>query len=146
MIETNGDLWDYYDKGYWVIVPTNGMVNFQGNAVMGKGVAKQAVQKVPTLSQQLGQRLNSVGNQVFCFHDEKIITFPTKNEWWLPSTLELVIRSTLELEQISNVYKNLFDKIVLPRVGCGLGQLSWTNVAPVLHRHLDDRFTVVNLC
>ena len=36
-----------------------------------------------------------------------------------------------------------WETVVLPRLGCGLGQLRWDDVKPILERYLDDRFIVL---
>ena len=42
-----GDIWDLHQGSAWVVVPTNGVINAKGNAVMGKGVAGQAAKLFP---------------------------------------------------------------------------------------------------
>ena len=39
MKEVKGDIWNFYNKGYWIVIPTNGTVKRNGEAVMGRGVA-----------------------------------------------------------------------------------------------------------
>lgn len=49
MKEVYGDIWEYHKQGYWIVITTNGFVKKNGCAVMGRGVAKQAVTKYPSL-------------------------------------------------------------------------------------------------
>lgn len=30
MVEVHGDVWDYYDQGYWLVVTANGSLNWRG--------------------------------------------------------------------------------------------------------------------
>ena len=54
----SGDLWDLaHEFGGWVVVPTNTTIRQDGNAVMGAGVAKDAVKRYPKLSKQLAQHI-----------------------------------------------------------------------------------------
>ena len=38
MIEISGDLWEPHDRGNWVAITTNPIINAKGNLVMGRGV------------------------------------------------------------------------------------------------------------
>jgi hypothetical protein len=37
----------------------------------------------------------------------------------------------------------LLENVLVPRPGCGNGQLDWEDVKPILLDHFDDRFIVV---
>lgn len=38
MREINGsNIWDFYNKGFWIAITTNGTVKKNGEAVMGRG-------------------------------------------------------------------------------------------------------------
>jgi hypothetical protein len=47
--EIVGNIWDYYDKGHWIVITTNGIVNKNGEAIMGRGVALEAAKKFKDL-------------------------------------------------------------------------------------------------
>ena len=47
-----------------VCITTNGLVKRNGEAVMGAGLAKIALQKFPTLDYSLGDAINTLGNHV----------------------------------------------------------------------------------
>ena len=36
------DIWEWYKKGYNIVVPTNGSLRSDGKATMGRGIALQA--------------------------------------------------------------------------------------------------------
>jgi len=144
-----------------ICVPTNGIVKANGELTMGKGLALQFAENFPmilsngwekgSLAQELGKRVKSLGNIPHLIqHDEwtdcdyyqwNIISFPTKNRWQDPSSIKLIECSTISLVKLVN--DNKFTNVVLPRVGCGLGQLNWSQVKIVLETYLDDRFSVI---
>lgn len=82
------------------------------------------------------------------FHDEakKLQAEPTRSIKWLPgwkakSDINLIKHSCEELVELTNTMK--WKKVCLPKVGCGAGELSWSEVATLLKQHLDNRFVIV---
>ncbi len=142
MLELVGDLWDYHDKGYYVIITTNGFVKKNGECVMGRGVAQQAKQRFPELPKKLGETINKWGNRPYCFSKYKIITFPTKHVWWENSDIELIVKSARELV-INIVSRRYTDKIYMVRPGCSNGGLEWTVVKPRIKDIFNDQYIVV---
>lgn len=150
MREIIGNLFDYAGPGNVLIIPTNGNVSAYGRAVMGKGVALQAKQRWPKLPVDLGKVLKRDGNRIAHFGYqsesgfERLITFPTKDNWPADSTLALIEKNTVALANYCvGVGRNL--TFYLPHLGCGEGGLQWESVKPILGRWLDDRFVVVSL-
>lgn len=156
MKEIVGNIWDYYDKGHWICVTTNGNIKKNGEAVMGKGLALEATKKVPefsghSLQYWLGTRISVYsndpfkGNRLNSFSEVKVFCFPTKWNWWDKSDLCLIAVSAFELwEYVENAYIHIEAPIYLPRVGCGNGGLKWEEVKVILEKYLDDRFVVVH--
>ena len=123
MIEEKLDIWDAYDAGAIVCITTNGFVKGNGEAVMGRGVARQAVWRWPYLPRMLGQLLSTYGNHVRILVD-RLLAFPVKGEsgintgenvvthmsrkfrpgswvpgWALKADLEIIARSLQELDR-----------------------------------------------
>lgn len=144
MIIKKGNIWNYWEKGYWIIIPTNGFVKKNGRAVMGRGLALQAKNRFSYLnfSTIFGKRLKMYGNKVWTIPEIRLITFPVKHNWWEIADLELIEKSAEELKFQS---KCIFGEIYLPKVGCGNGKLNWKEVEPILDAELDDRFVIVDL-
>jgi len=148
MIERPGDLWDVYDrdvkfhKDHFIVIPTNGIVKKNGQAVMGAGLAKDIALKMETFPLMLGNRLKFYGNIPHSFSEVNIITFPTKHHWYQEANIDLIEVSALEL---ANCVRTAgYKRIYMPRVGCGNGRLSWDVVRPVLIEYLDNRFIIVH--
>ena len=137
MIETTGNLWDFWEAGEWVGITTNGIVKSNGLAVMGRGIAKQAVDRVPEIQKQLAWKLNTSGNHVYAFLKHHMFSFPTKQDWRYPSNLELIGQSCRELRTFSA------GRVYLPRPGCSNGGLHWSEVKPVLEKYLPEEWFVV---
>ena len=57
------------------------------------------------------------------------------------SQLELIRRSAIEL--VNMVNKTNWNAVLLPRPGCGNGELTWPQVKAVIEPILDDRFIVM---
>ena len=140
MLEITGDLFDYPV----IVIPTNGIVKTDGRLVMGAGVALEAVKRFKDIDLFLGNKVTYEGNQCYLYTTTNtyVISFPTKNHYKDSRNLELIETSTKQLIILTN--KLNFEKVYLPRVGCGLGNLDWiTEVKPLLQRYLDDRFIIV---
>lgn len=146
MIEAVGDLFEYPADA--VVIPVNWTVKRNGEAVMGAGVAKQAALKWPQIPKALGAAIQCVPKlpTVLYMPPQKVgypfvVLFPTKLHWRDPSTLAMVEQSADALRTMTE--QKAWRSVALPRVGCGLGGLSWDDVQPVLAKYLDDRFVVL---
>lgn len=137
MLEQEINLWNF--DGYKCIT-TNGVIKANGCLVMGAGLALYAKRKFPSIDLVLGDYVKAKGNRCAIIPEWKIISFPTKNEWKEKSDIELIKKSCKEVMFIADKYK--IDKIGISKVGCGNGQLIWTEVKSVIEKLLDDRVTV----
>jgi hypothetical protein len=169
MQELKGDLFDIECDA--LCVTTNGFVKNNGEAVMGKGCAKQLAEYYPETPERLGYMLNKKGNKVhelFKRDGVQILSFPVKTDmeyivtnkayivkhmqnkfalgsnvpgWACVADISIIEKSAKRLVKLAD--KNGWKKILLPRPGCGAGELSWNKVQPVLNSILDDRFYAV---
>lgn len=136
------DLWDCDGV---LCLTTNGFVKNNGRAVMGAGVARQAVLRVPGIDKELGRLIRRKGN--ICQRiagpgcnvefDRSIVSFPVKVNWWEQASLDLIRRSAERLSEYLDHF--IPGDCYLPKPGCGNGGLTWPEVAdtlePVLGRH-----------
>lgn len=144
MLEIRGNIWDYHQKGEWVVITTNGSIKQNGQAVMGAGVAKQAARRFPSLPNRLGFAIRFFGNNVVMFTDLKIATLPVKVNWMNSANINLIVDSIQEL--VRRVTDLEIEKIYMVRPGCGNGQLDWeTQVKPEIKPFLDNRFIIVEV-
>ena len=129
------DIWEWYKKGYIVVVPTISGLRSDGKATMGRGIALQATKGFGKIDNALGNLIRKHGNQVFYFEKQRLIMFPTKNHWKEDATLELIEKSCQQLKKLID-FKKL--KIVMPRVGCGFGKLKWKEVLPIINKYFSE--------
>lgn len=143
MIEVRGNLWTFPAQAR--IITTNGFIKKNGECVMGRGCAQEAKTKWPDLPLMLGQAIQGNGNEAFWFpipsEHEPLITFPVKHKWFEKADLDLIRKSATKIAGMTALKR--LKVIVLPRPGCGNGQLLWEDVKPVLEPILDDRFHVI---
>lgn len=144
MKEIKGDIFSQHDADA-MCVTTNTEVDRFGLAVMGKGIALSFAQRYPSLRGFFGEDIRYRNGKVFAARvpneGRAIINLPTKWKWRNPSDIELIERSVRDLERLATF--NGWEKVVLPRPGCGLGGLHWVEVKPILETILDDRFFVI---
>ncbi len=141
MQEVKGNIWTHHDAGEWIAITTNGYVRSDGACVMGRGVALQAKQRWPGVPYELGSSIRKQGNIPFAFLEYKIVTVPVKHTWSEPADLDLIKRSMWHLSIFAE--QGAFQRLYMPRPGCGNGRLLWEDVKPIIEPILDDRFIVV---
>lgn len=141
MRESKGDLWECCAWG--LCITTNGFVKPNGRAVMGRGCALEAKQRIHEIDHVLGRSIRALGNHVHPlieFKGQMIYSFPVKHNWWEEADIELIKRSCHELNKF--VYDGRV--IALPRPGCGNGRLKWENVKPIIQSILTDNVVVIS--
>ena len=139
MLESTGDIWAYLGQGI-VAITTNGQVTKKGDAVFGRGVARQAQERFPEIRKRLGGCLRSFGNHVALL-GHGLVSFPVEESPWSSPDLQLIRRSAQELRSLAD--REGWELVVVPRPGCGGGGLSWKEVRPLLADLFDDRFLVI---
>lgn len=139
--ELSGNLWEYHTQGYVVAITTNGKVARNGLNVMARGTARQAAERFPELPRVLGAKIGSCGNHVFDL-GERLVSFPVEHTPWEVPDLRLIKQSSRELREL--VDQRGWDRIIVPRPGCGGGGLSWGEVRPLLEPYFDERFRIIN--
>ena len=143
MKEIRGDLWSL--TGFDIkCITTNGTIKKNGDAVMGRGCAKEAAQQYPHLPSLLGVLIEQNGNRVqeldIIDSLTLLVAFPVKHNWWEKADIKLIEQSCKQLIELDEKYKCL-----LPRPGCGNGQLDWkTEVKPICEKYLGDNITIVS--
>lgn len=65
-----------------------------------------------------------------------VINFPTKLHWRDPSRIEWIDEGLQSLSRIIKIRK--IESIALPRLGCGLGGLNWSDVRPLIEKYLGN--------
>lgn len=163
MLEAFGDIWDNIDDYDGIVITTNGVIKANGEAVLGRGIALEAVKRYPWLPQQLGSYLRQYGNTVGRFdlvpnfirnttYDQSLYTFPVKPVigpngepgWKAKAQYGIIVQSIVDLIKSIDTYDYKKGyKVIMPRPGCGNGGLKWEDVKPIISPLLDDRFTVM---
>ena len=161
MQESTKDLWAYYDAGYHVCITTNGFVKRNGEAVMGRGTAAQAKRRFPVLAGTLGTYIGNCGwlgiyelqPRLWCFpvkpakgiSDGTNVVSSQQYRFPLGSTVPgWALKARLVIIKVGLAILNSlrvaapFDYLVLPRPGCGAGELDWEiQVKPLCARYGD---------
>ena len=155
-----------------ICITTNGFVKKTGQAVMGKGIAKQIKDKISKIDIQLGNIIRIAGNEVNVIRDydkTKIVAFPVKPDKIYVDNPDKVNFAVNHMRHKFKMYdtipgwacvadieiiyestkrlvqladKNKWNEIYLPKPGCGAGELEWEDVSPIMEELLDDRFYI----
>ena len=139
----NQDIWELFDDNSFIVVPTNISVKANGNAVMGRGIAAQAVQKYPNLPKLYGKAIieGKTINGFYVFPKYRIVTVAVKKHWKQDADIVL-IESQLELLKRSTEKMN-YETLLMPLIGCGFGRLTYEQILPLLLKYSFDGMVVV---
>lgn len=130
ILERRGDMMRQpRSKVFPLLVTTNSSVKKNGDAVMGRGIARQVRDLHPSFAADLGELLTLYGNRPFRVRED-IWSFPVKKDWRKPADMWLIRRSFEEL--VPMVFKFGVQGFHLPRPGCGNGGLDWKEVRPLV--------------
>lgn len=125
-------------------VTTNGMIKNNGEAVMGRGIAKSVNDRYH-VARKLADHLRANGNtacDLGVYDGFHLLTYPTKYDWRDNSDVELIKKSAKELMVIADRLE--LTRVYVPKPGCANGHLNWElQVKPAIETILDDRFVVI---
>lgn len=133
MILERGNMLDMWGKTDLFLFTSNPIVNKQGLAVMGRGIAKQIADKYPQVQKEFGQYLAFPGPDFNCdrlcvVDDQLVGFFMVKDHWRSPARLDIISDSVDELIHMAEVY----ERIDLNFPGIGNGKLARDYVLPVI--------------
>jgi len=107
--------------------------------VMGKGVALEFKNRYPQMFNDYKARCDQ-GNvkpgQPYLWEDDsaQVLNFPTKRNWRDNSLLKDIEDG---LKHFAGSYEQMgIQSIAMPALGCGLGGLKWSEVQPLIVKHL----------
>lgn len=127
---------DIFESPAQVIVNT---VNTVG--VMGKGLALSFKQRYPQMFEKYRaaceKHLLAIGKLMLFYEiDHWLLLFPTKEHWRNPSKLEYIEKGLMKFVQ--TYAEKSITSIAFPCLGCGNGELNWTDVKPLMERYLKE--------
>lgn len=141
-----GNIISKIGRGEVVCVTTNGFVKRNGEVVMGRGIALQIQRRYPSVPKHLGSLIRKHGNRPMIIgtirQKTKLVSFPVKHNWWEDADLQLIEDSCIKLVAMADKFG--WEEVILPRPGCGNGNLEWEQVYPILSKYFDDRFVIMS--
>lgn len=150
-----------------LVITTNGFVKNNGACVMGRGIAKQIADSLPEVPFFIGNLINTLGNNVALLPKVKedipdLIMFPVKPSMVIndgsnvvkhckagigqrvagflaKADVQIIERSLQQLVELADKHPE-WNTILIPRVGCGAGELDFRIIKLLMESYLDDRF------
>jgi O-acetyl-ADP-ribose deacetylase (regulator of RNase III) len=133
IVECSGDIFERAAEGAVLVNPVNCV------GVSGKGLAKEFKRRFPKQQRQY-ECLCGIGHvrpgKVLFF--DPVVYFPTKNHWRNPSEIDWIRDGLIDLREFIELEHNIGRSLAVPALGCGLGGLSWSDVLPLIYKHLGD--------
>lgn len=140
MLEAVGNIWAFAGEAV-IVITTSGSVAKNGRAILGRGVARQALIRYPDLPETLGRLLVEKGNHVHLL-EPGLVSFPVEETAWSLPDMRLIECSARELRLLAD--REGWLRVMVPQPGCGGGGLLWQDVRQVIAPHLDSRFTIIS--
>ena len=113
--------------------------------VMGAGLAKQFKDKYPEMFKDYREacrykELFPGQIHVYKIHSTSppfyIFNFPTKKDWRNPSKIEYIEKGLNTMRKVLSTTN--IKSISIPKLGCGLGGLKWSDVNLLIKKYLVD--------
>jgi hypothetical protein len=136
----SGDLWDHHERGEIIAVTTCGLIKKDGSCAMPRGCARQAAQRFPQLPYSLGEQLRRCGMHVFDLGN-RILSFPVERTPYENPEADIIRQSCAELVKLTD--DKQWERVIVPRPGCGGGGMLWDEVEKILEDYFDTRFLII---
>lgn len=149
MLEIQGDFWKESNHYHILVCTTNRIVKSSGELVMGGGIALDFANRYRGISLPMdwGLQTSMGSNLTHTWVKENcqwLVGFPTKKHYRDDSLPALIEQSARLLKIFVDTLRYEAEpSVLLTRPGCGLGNLKWSNVKPILEKYLDHRFHVI---
>lgn len=145
MILERGDMWSVFGKTDLFLITTNPIINKQGLAVMGRGIAKEASDRFPSIRRDFASHMQNLRATdtwpSYCdligrYDNQDVGFFMVKNHWSEPADLDVIRRSVNELYDWDVDCE--FRRVDLNFPGIGNGRLSRKQVLPIIEKLPDS--------
>lgn len=143
MILEKGNMWDVFEETDAFVITTNPIINSRGEVVMGRGIAKEAMERFPSIGKDFAVALDIAGD---CFgqapgvghigdyglNSVPILWFMVKDHWKHHADLRIIKRS-MHMLAAGAMYEpcKRFD---LNFPGIGNGRLAREDVLPIIEQ------------
>lgn len=142
MILERGNMWDIFGHTDLFLITTNPIRRKDGAVVMGRGIAKEAKDRFPSMPYDFGTNYNG-DNVGYIGHygeeDQGVDWFMTKTHWREASDIEVIKQSIKELAALTKPGGNFMcSRADLNFPGIGNGKLKREDVLPLLEELPDN--------
>ena len=125
-----GNMWSIFDLKEYFLVTTNSYIRKDGALVMGRGIAKQLADKIPSIPWDFADKIKHLGNYGIVVTAGRIGAFQVKKHFANDAEFPLITSSTYDLHRwAESLPKRRFD---LNFPGIGNGHLDYNEVLPLL--------------
>jgi hypothetical protein len=162
---SHGDIWEFYNRGFYAVIPVNigwkqSTMTSRYLNVMGRGLALQAKGRFPACQEWLGNEYfktfalkKEMGDLAWLrvFPGGRLIFFPTKpldkaapwRSWRTKADAAMIGKHLDQLPAL--ITREKIDRVAIPMVGAGLGMLEPKMIKDLIFEKLgrDHRFTLV---
>lgn len=144
MILERGDMFSIWGKTDMFLFTANPIINKQGLAVMGRGIALQLAERVPTIRRDFAERMRLLAefwgpcncDIIDRYDDQSVGFFMVKDHWKNQARLDIIERSCKELD--SWIMDDAMDRVDLNFPGIGNGKLKRGDVLPIIEKLPDN--------
>lgn len=133
-----GDMWSIHDKTDYFIVTTNSYIRTDGAVVMGRGIAKQLADHIPSIAFEFANDITHLGRYGIILLD-KYGAFQVKKHFSNDAEYALIAYAAAQLAATANVLNKARFDMNFP--GIGNGNLDYNEVLPLIN-HLPDNVHV----
>jgi hypothetical protein len=136
-----------------IVCTTNNVVRKNGSLVMGRGIAKEFKERFKYLEWNWGEIVQNIkddgeedyhllvsGPRRLEHAQVYVVGLQTKRFWGEDSPIDLVVKSCNRLKELASLLN--WKKVVMPKPGCGNGNLKWREVKKLIN--MDNRFVITD--